>query len=204
MCALHIHDAKFVTSAPGLSQCPPATHPEFAFIGRSNVGKSSLINRLLNRKNLAKTSSAPGKTKTINHFLINEKRSPWYLVDLPGYGYAKVSQSDRYKWQQQIRDYLKGRTTLFCTCVLIDARHEPQDIDIEFLEWIAGEGVPFIVVFTKADKCKPGALKRNVENFASRLSEVFEYLPNIIITSAEDGTGRDQLLLFIEGVMKAC
>ncbi len=202
MCALKIHDAAFVTAAASLTQCPQEQYPEFAFIGRSNVGKSSLINRLLERKSLAKTSSTPGKTKTINHFLVNAMRHPWYLVDLPGFGYARVSQAERAKWQQHIRGYLKERKTLYCTFVLIDARVEPQKIDLEFLEWAAGAGIPFVVVFTKADKCKPAALKRNVEAFATALSAIFEYLPNFIITSSADGTGREQLLGMIERQLK--
>lgn len=193
-----ITSAEFVKSSVELDKCPPSIYPEVAFIGRSNVGKSSLINRLTNKKGLAKTSGKPGKTQTINHFVINEKsKTPWYLVDLPGYGYAKVSKSSRKSWEKFIEEYLTGRETLCAVMVLIDARHEPQKLDIEFITQLGEWGVPFAVVFTKADKMKPGGLQTNIQLFEKAMLEIFHELPNILITSASNGMGKDELMRFI-------
>jgi GTP-binding protein len=195
---LTITSAEFVKSSVAVEQCPSQPLPEFAFIGRSNVGKSSLINMLVQRRKLAKTSGKPGKTQTINHFIINEtKAKPWYLVDLPGYGYAKTAKSDRKEWQKFITNYLENRTNLICTMVLIDSRHEPQKIDLEFIEYLGLGGIPFACVFTKCDKLKPGALTRNLEVYSSTLLETFVSLPPIFVTSAEHSTGRQELLDFL-------
>ncbi len=197
---MEIISADYIKSSANYTQCPPTDKPEFAFIGRSNVGKSSLINMLCNKKGLAKTSSAPGKTQLINHFNIisSEKgikgRQNWYLVDLPGYGYAKVSQKQRKSWSEMIEQYLLKRENLANIFILIDSRHEPQKIDIEFVNQLGEWGVPFTIVFTKEDKNKPGATKRNVENFMNVLNETWETLPQHIITSAINKAGRDELL----------
>jgi GTP-binding protein len=195
---LTITSAEFVKSSVAVEQCPAQPLPEFAFIGRSNVGKSSLINMLVQRRKLAKTSGKPGKTQTINHFIINETKKAWYLVDLPGYGYAKTAKSDRKEWQKFITNYLEQRPNLICTMVLIDARHEPQKIDLEFIEYLGVSGIPFACVFTKADKLKPGALTRNIEVYQAALLETFVTLPPFFVTSAEHSTGRQELLNFIE------
>ena len=169
--------------------------PEYAFIGRSNVGKSSLINMLTNRKNLAKTSGRPGKTQLINHFLINKN---WHLVDLPGYGYARVSKSSKAKFQKFITDYFQHRRQLVCGFVLVDVRHEPQPIDTEFMEWLGENGIPFAIIFTKADKLKPNALLRNVEAYKAKLLEgIWEEMPPHFVTSATDGAGKDDVLNYI-------
>lgn len=185
-----------------MEQCPETELKEFAFIGRSNVGKSSLINMLVNKKSLAKTSATPGKTRLINHFVINEEKNPWYLVDLPGYGYAKISMTERAKWEQMIRQYLNNRPNLLCTMVLIDVRIEPQKIDLEFCLKLGKDGLPFAIVFTKADKEKPGAVERNVNAFCNKMLESFSELPNIFVTSARSQMGRDQILDFIGTAMK--
>lgn len=190
-------NATFLKSSTLLEQCPATDRPEFAFIGRSNVGKSSLINMLVNKKNLAKTSGTPGKTRLINHFDISSNKGAWYLVDLPGYGYAKISRSEREKWEVMIETYLSERENLVCTFVLIDVRHEPQKIDLEFCLKLGQDGIPFALVFTKADKEKPGAVERNVNAFCDKLLEQFAELPNIFITSATERTGRERLLNFI-------
>lgn len=198
-----IYSAEFVTSSTDPKKCPPPDHPEYAFIGRSNVGKSSLINALTQKKGLAKTSGTPGKTQTINHFIINgEKPNPWYLVDLPGYGYAKVAKTSRKTWSRFIFDYLEFRENLICTFVLIDSRHEPQQLDIEFLTKLGKMGVPFAVVFTKADKTKPTPLANNVAAFQTAMSKTFEPLPPHFITSSEDRRGREELLDFISLYLK--
>lgn len=195
---LTITSAEFVKSSVAVEQCPAQPLPEFAFIGRSNVGKSSLINMLVQRRKLAKTSGKPGKTQTINHFIINEtKGKPWYLVDLPGYGYAKTAKSDRKEWQKFITNYLEQRANLICTMVLIDARHEPQKIDLEFIEYLGLGGIPFACVLTKSDKLKPGALTRNIEVYQAALLETFVTLPPFFVTSAEHSTGRQELLEFL-------
>lgn len=168
--------------------------PEYAFIGRSNVGKSSLINAMLNHKDLAKTSQTPGKTQLINHFLINEK---WYLTDLPGYGYARVSKSMRRDFEKIITNYILNRKNLVNLFVLVDARHTPQKIDIEFIEWCGENSVPFSIVFTKADKLKPNTVISNVEDYKNELLKTWEDLPEIYVTSAEKKVGGDEILKFI-------
>src|SRR5688572_8521405 len=163
---MEITDAKYLISNADYQQCPAANKPEYAFIGRSNVGKSSLINMLCNKKTLAKTSSAPGKTQLINHFEVSsDDGKKWYIVDLPGYGYAKVAQRSRRRWEQMIEGYLRKRVNLICVFVLVDSRHEPQKIDYDFLNNMGRWEVPFVIVFTKADKNKPGVTERNVERF---------------------------------------
>lgn len=191
---MNIQSAEFAVSSSRLEQCPATGFPEFAFIGRSNVGKSSLINMLTGRKGLAKTSSTPGKTKLINHFLINGQ---WYLVDLPGYGYAKISQSERKKWEKMILDYLTGRTTLVCTFILIDARLEPQNSDIEFINRMGNLQLPFIILFTKSDKLTKNELAKSLLTYRNKLLQWWEVAPELIVTSAETKTGRDEVLNFI-------
>ena len=200
---MEINDAKYLISNADFKHCPPPDRPEYAFIGRSNVGKSSLINMLTNKKTLAKTSSAPGKTQLINHFdIVSNDRKKWYLVDLPGYGYAKVSQKSRRRWEQMIEGYIRKRENLVCLFVLIDTRHEPQKIDYEFLNDLGRWEIPFVIVFTKSDKNKPGATKRNVESFLNGMGEFWEEPPPYFITSAIKKEGRDLLLSYIEGLNK--
>ncbi|MBU4538771.1 MAG: ribosome biogenesis GTP-binding protein YihA/YsxC [Weeksellaceae bacterium] len=189
-----IKTAEFVKSSGKWQECPEPNLPEYAFIGRSNVGKSSLINAMLNHKDLAKTSQTPGKTQLINHFLINEK---WYLTDLPGYGYARVSKSMRRDFEKIITNYILNRKNLVNLFVLIDARHTPQKIDIEFIEWCGENSVPFSIVFTKADKLKPNTVISNVEDYKSELLKTWEDLPEIYVTSAEKKVGGDEILKFI-------
>ena len=191
--------AEFKGSYPSNDLLPAGDFPEFAFIGRSNVGKSSLINMLCEHKDLAKTSSKPGKTQHIARFLIDGK---WYLIDLPGYGYAKVSKSSREIFGQMIQAYLLEREIMFCVFVLIDSRLEPQKIDLEFMEWLGLSGIPFCIVFTKVDKLKPRDLEPNIEAYKTKLYENWEELPPIFISSAEDKRGRDEILSFIEKVRK--
>ena len=190
-----IKSAKYLLSSPSFDLCPKADRPEFAFIGRSNVGKSSLINMLVNQKNLAKTSANPGKTQLINHFEINEN---WYLVDLPGYGYAKVAQSSRRRWEQMIENYLRKRDNLVNVFVLIDSRHKPQRIDLDFVNQLGEWKIPFTLVFTKADKEKPGVVLRNEKAFIDAMRELWEFLPQSFITSAEKKTGREDVLAHIQ------
>ncbi|WP_276501097.1 ribosome biogenesis GTP-binding protein YihA/YsxC [Terrimonas pollutisoli] len=200
---MEIKDAKYLISNADFKQCPPPDRPEYAFIGRSNVGKSSLINMLTNKKTLAKTSSAPGKTQLINHFdIVSNDRKKWYLVDLPGYGYAKVSQKSRRRWEQMIEGYIRKRENLVCLFVLVDSRHEPQNIDYEFLNDLGRWEIPFVIVFTKSDKNKPGATTRNVEAFLDGMGEYWEEPPPYFITSAVKKDGRDLLLNYIEGLNK--
>lgn len=194
-----IHSARFVISNTQLSAMPKDGLPEYAFIGRSNVGKSSLINALTNKKELAKTSQQPGKTQLINHFIINDE---WYLVDLPGYGYAKASKSEREKWSRFINAYLKNRETLQCLMVLIDARHSPQAIDLEFCEWLGENGIPFHVIFTKADKVKNRDANNNIRLFEKALLEMFEEMPKYVLTSSKTKVGRDQVLSWIDEINK--
>ncbi|RZK42024.1 MAG: YihA family ribosome biogenesis GTP-binding protein [Pedobacter sp.] len=192
-----IKSATFVVSNTKVSALPLPNMPEYAFIGRSNVGKSSLINRLVNQQGLAKTSQRPGKTQLINHFLVNEK---WYIVDLPGYGYAKVSKSSREKWEKFIRNYLTKRESLQCVFVLIDSRIEPQKIDLEFCSWLGECQIPFALVYTKSDKQSAPKTDQNVAKFNKSLLGWFEELPPFIVTSSENGQGREQLLQFIDEV----
>ncbi|MFC2382192.1 MAG: ribosome biogenesis GTP-binding protein YihA/YsxC [Porphyromonas sp.] len=192
-----IKSAEFVISNSQVSKCPTTGLPEYAFIGRSNVGKSSLINMLTGKKGLAMTSQKPGKTQLINHFIIN---GAWYLVDLPGYGYARLSKAGREKLKTMIEDYALERKELVCLFVLVDSRHEPQKIDLEFIQWLGEEGVPFALVFTKADKLTKGRLAANLEAYKARLLEEWEELPPIFVTSSEQQLGRDELLSYIEGI----
>jgi GTP-binding protein len=195
---MNIKSADFVVSNTNPSACPAPNKPEFAFIGRSNVGKSSLINLLVNRRNLAKTSSSPGKTQTINHFIINEA---WYLVDLPGYGYASISRSKSQSWGPMIETYLKKRDNLQTTFVLLDARLEPQAIDIAFIQWMGTEGIPFALVFTKSDKISRGKLANSKLLWEKKLLMTWEELPPFFITSAEDRRGKDDLLNYIQSLL---
>ena len=196
---MEIKKAEFTLSAPMVSMCPADNKPEFAFIGRSNVGKSSLINMLTNNKRLAKTSSTPGKTLLINHFIINNE---WYLVDLPGYGYAKRSKKEVDRLDQMIRGYILQREQLVNVFVLVDIRIEAQKIDLEFIEWLGLSSVPFAIVFTKADKLSAGKVAANVEAYKKRLLETWEELPPIFVTSAEKRQGRDEVLGYIEQINK--
>lgn len=189
-----IKSAEFVTSNSDVSKCPKERFPEYAFIGRSNVGKSSLINMLMQRKKLAKTSGRPGKTQLINHFLINKN---WYLVDLPGYGYARVSKSSKKVFQKFITQYFEKREQMVLAFVLVDCRHEPQPIDLEFMQWMGESQVPFSIIFTKADKIKPNALKKNIEAYKEKMLEVWEEMPQHFITSASNTEGREELLGFL-------
>ena len=189
-----IKSAEFVVSNSDVAKCPKDRLPEYAFIGRSNVGKSSLINMLMQRKNLAKTSGRPGKTQLINHFLINKN---WYLVDLPGYGYARVSKSSKKVFQKFITKYFEKREQMILAFVLVDCRLEPQPIDLEFMQWMGESQVPFSIIFTKADKLKPNALKRNIESYEQKMLEVWEEMPQYFITSASNSEGRDELLGFL-------
>ena len=173
---MHIKTATFVVSNQDVSKCPENNFPEYAFIGRSNVGKSSLINMLTNQKKLAKTSGRPGKTQLINHFLINEQ---WYLVDLPGYGYARVSKSSKKTFQKFITSYFRQRKQLVSAFVLIDIRHEPQQIDLNFMQWLGEQQIPFSIIFTKSDKLKPKAIKRNIVHYQSILKKNWEELPHL-------------------------
>ncbi|MFT4204344.1 MAG: ribosome biogenesis GTP-binding protein YihA/YsxC [Chitinophagaceae bacterium] len=197
-----IKSAKYLISSPNVANCPAPDRPEYAFIGRSNVGKSSLINLLCNVKNLAKTSSSPGKTQMINHFAIHtggkSQLSDWYLVDLPGYGYAKTAIKNRRTWGQMIENYIRKRENLINLFVLIDSRHQPQKIDLEFLESLAKWEVPFSIVFTKSDKEKPAVVERNVKTFLDTMRESWYFLPASFVTSAEKKIGRDEVLNYIE------
>ena len=188
---MKISSADFITSSAEFSKCPPADKPEYAFIGRSNVGKSSLINALVDRIGLAKTSGKPGKTQLINHFLINKD---WYLVDLPGYGYAKVSKSDRTNWVKMINDYLFKRESLMCVFVLIDSRIEPQKIDIEFITKMGTNGIPIAIVFTKTDKLTKTKLETFLKTYEDKLLETWDELPPTFVTSAVSKTGREAIL----------
>ena len=195
-----ITSAEFVISNSQVNKCPTTGLPEYAFIGRSNVGKSSLINMLTGRKGLAMTSQKPGKTQLINHFLINKD---WYLVDLPGYGYARLSRDGRDGLRKMIEDYILERTELVCLFVLLDSRLEPQRIDLEFIEWLGEEGIPFALVFTKADKLSKGKLAANIAAYKERLLQQWEELPPLFITSSEARMGRDELLSYIDGINKS-
>lgn len=178
-----------------VAKCPKDRLPEYAFIGRSNVGKSSLINMLTNCKNLAKTSGRPGKTQLINHFKINDR---WFLVDLPGYGYARVSKTTKQVFQRFITDYFEQREQLVSAFVLVDIRHEPQKIDVEFMQWLGERAIPFAIIFTKADKLKPQAIERNVAAYKEALLEWWEEFPPYFVTSAQNKTGKEELTQYIE------
>jgi GTP-binding protein len=195
---MQIKNAQFIASNTNYQLCPKDDKAEYAFIGRSNVGKSSLINMLVNHDGLAKTSSKPGKTQLINHFLINDKNKPWYLVDLPGYGYAKTSKSSAEKWSKFTLDYLKKRSNLLCVFVLIDSRLEPQKIDLEFMVWLAEHRLSFSMVFTKTDKLNKVVLAKNLSQYKKVLLEDWEELPQIFITSSELKQGKEEILDFIE------
>jgi GTP-binding protein len=194
-----IKTARFLTSNQEASKCPAPTKPEYAFIGRSNVGKSSLINMLCQSKKLAKISSTPGKTQLINHFIINDN---WYMVDLPGYGYAKVAKTKRAAFSKMTLEYLNTRENLMCLFVLIDVRIEPQTLDLSFLNTIGDENVPFAMVFTKADKLTPTVLENNLAHYKAVMLEEWDELPQIFVTSAEKSLGKDELLHFIEQLNK--
>lgn len=197
---MEIKEARFIISNADVEKCPKPDRPEYAFIGRSNVGKSSLINKITNKKALAKISGSPGKTRLINHFLVDEE---WYLVDLPGYGYAKVPVTERKKWERLIRNYILKRENLYCLFVLVDSRHEPQKADLEFMEWLGISGIPFAIVFTKIDKLKPEELEKNVTSYKAKMLEMWESMPDFFTTSSETGAGKTEILDFIEKVNRA-
>jgi len=190
-----IKKAEFVMSNSQVAKCPKDRLPEYAFIGRSNVGKSSLINMLTNCKNLAKTSGRPGKTQLINHFKIDDR---WFLVDLPGYGYARVSKTTKQVFQRFITDYFEQREQLVSAFVLVDIRHQPQKIDVEFMQWLGERAIPFAIIFTKADKLKPQAIERNVATYKEALLEWWEEFPPYFVTSAQNKTGKEELTQYIE------
>ena len=194
-----IKSAVFISSVVDQDKLPKPLKPEYAFIGRSNVGKSSLINMLTNLRKLAKVSNTPGKTRTINHFLIDDN---WYLVDLPGFGYAKTSKTERSKWTGFTYEYLKTRDSLLCICVLIDIRLEPQKIDLDFMEWMGNEELPFAMIFTKADKLGKTVVQKNVAAYEKKMLETWEVMPPYIITSSETKQGKDELVKFIEKTNK--
>lgn len=196
---MEIQSATYLISSPSVDQCPKPDRPEFAFIGRSNVGKSSLINMLCNKKNLARISATPGKTQMINHYEINGSQSKsgiaaWYLVDLPGYGFASVSQKQRKSWEKMIEDYIRKRPNLVNLYVLVDSRHLPQKLDIDFINQLGSWQIPFSIVFTKSDKNKPAETKKNVTAFLSEMQKTWDQLPPHFITSAIKKTGREELL----------
>lgn len=194
---MKIKSADFVVSNSRVDKCPDSNLPEYAFIGRSNVGKSSLINMITERKSLAKTSAKPGKTQLINHFLINEN---WHLVDLPGYGYAKVSKSAKRTFQKFITAYFSQRKQMICAFVLIDSRHNAQKIDLEFMQWLGENQIPFCIIFTKADKLKPKALETNIKNYQAEMLEYWAEMPQFFISSATSGLGKEEILGYIDSV----
>ena len=194
---MKIRSADFIISNTDVAKCPKERLPEYAFIGRSNVGKSSLINMLMQRKSLAKTSGKPGKTQLINHFKINDS---WFLVDLPGYGYAQVSKSKRKTFQKFIQDYFLKREQLVCTFVLVDVRHDPQKIDLEFMQFLGENQIPFCIIFTKADKLGSSKLNKQVSSYKKKLLNTWEEAPTSFVTSSTSGFGRDEFLQFIHGV----
>jgi len=211
---MFIKSSDYVISSPDYTKCPAPDRPEYAFIGRSNVGKSSLINMLTNNQKLAKTSGSPGKTQMINHFSIqswkgseaplnNQKPDQWYIVDLPGYGFAKVSQGSRRQWEQMIENYLRKRENLANVFVLIDSRHEPQKIDLQFLEQLGKWQVPFTIIFTKSDKENQRTVAGNVKAFFETMRKTWQFLPRYFVTSAVKSSGRDKMLAFIEECNKA-
>jgi GTP-binding protein len=192
-----VKDVQFVMSNSDVAKCPKADKPEYAFIGRSNVGKSSLINMLVNKKKLAKTSSTPGKTQLINHFLVDEN---WYLVDLPGYGYAKVPKAQKQKFERMISNYILQRTNLVSVFVLVDVRHTPQQIDLEFMEWLGMSNIPFAMVFTKLDKLKRSEIDGKLKKYREKMLETWEELPVQFLTSAESTAGKTELLEYIDSL----
>lgn len=194
-----IKSATFVKSSIAPDQLPLANRPEYSFIGRSNVGKSSLINMVTGIKNLAKTSSTPGKTRLINHFLINEQ---WYLADLPGYGFAKVAKSEKKSWEAMIKNYLSKRENLLTVFLLIDARHQPLKNDLRFMQWLGDKGIPFVIIFTKTDKLTISKLKSATESYKKELKNFWEELPPVIISSAETGAGKEEILNYINETNK--
>ncbi len=193
---MNITSAEFIKSSNSYRDCPKDPLPEYAFIGRSNVGKSSLINMLTGRKGLAKISGTPGKTRQINHFLIN---ASWYLCDLPGYGFAKVAKTTKEKWEQTIKEFLATRPNLLCSFVLIDIRHEPLKNDMEFLYWLGGKALPIVLLFTKADKLSKAKLHYHLANYEKSLSEYWEPIPQYIVTSSKTGQGKEDVLQVIAG-----
>ena len=195
-----IKQARFLISNTDVRKCPPPDRPEYAFIGRSNVGKSSLINMLVGQNSLAKVSVRPGKTQLINHFIIDES---WYLVDLPGYGYAKIAISVKEKFQKLISRYILDRENLYCLFVLIDIRHDPQKIDIEFITWLGENHIPFAIIFTKADKLGKVTAAKNVAAYTNELKKLWEELPPVLVSSSHDGTGREKIISYIENVNKS-
>ena len=210
---MHVKKAQYVISSPDYTKCPAPDLAEYAFIGRSNVGKSSLINMLCNNEKLAKTSNSPGKTQLINHFEIESAkvypngnegpRIKWYLVDLPGYGFAKISQRSRRRWEQMIENYLRKRTNLVNVFVLIDSRHSPQKIDLEFLEQLRKWDVPFTLIFTKADKETQATVSKNVKSFFIKMRETWQFLPQHFVTSAVKKMGKEKILTLIEETNEA-
>jgi GTP-binding protein len=194
---MKIKSAEFLVSNSDVAKCPVNKLPEYAFIGRSNVGKSSLINMLVNQKNLAKTSGRPGKTQLINHFLINKN---WYLVDLPGYGYARVSKTAKKTFQKFITNYFEKRKQLVLAFVLIDCRHEPQKIDIDFMQWLGINQIPFAIIFTKSDKVKPQALERNIEIYKTKMLETWEEMPPYFVSSSSKNIGSEAILEYIDAI----
>ncbi|HKK76581.1 MAG TPA: ribosome biogenesis GTP-binding protein YihA/YsxC [Saprospiraceae bacterium] len=194
---MEIQQAEFRGSFPNVNKCPEDTRPEFAFIGRSNVGKSSLINMLTNRKEIAHTSKKPGKTQMINYYLVNQQ---WHLVDLPGYGYAKRAKTTRAKWRKMLQDYLVKRSNLVCTFILIDANVTPQENDLDFINWMGEMRLPFLLVFTKVDRLKPAEQEENIQLFRQTMLESWEELPRQFITSSHTGEGRSEMLEYIESL----
>lgn len=196
---MKINTATFLSSSPSIGKCPDPKMPEYAFIGRSNVGKSSMLNMLTNHKGLAKISGKPGKTRLINHFLINED---WYVVDLPGYGFAKVSKSEVAKWDKMIRNYLLKRENLMTVFLLIDSRLEPQKNDLEFMEWLAMSQIPFVILFTKTDKMGVNQLQSNIATYKKKLLEEWEEMPKYILTSSVSKLGKDDVLAYVDETNK--
>ena len=194
---MKIKEAQFVISNNDPGKCPKPDKPEYAFIGRSNDGKPSLINRLTNKKSLAKTSGKPGKTRLINHFLIDNS---WYLVDLPGYGYANVPKKERLKWEKFIQKYILQRENLYCVFVLIDSRHAPQPVDLEFMEWLGISEIPFSIIFTKTDKLKPEELENNLAVYKQEMLKTWETMPECFVSSAETGEGSENILDYIKTI----
>ena len=196
---MKIREAEFIISNTDYQKCPKPSLPEYAFIGRSNVGKSSLINALTGKKSLAKISGKPGKTRLINHFRINKN---WFLVDLPGYGYARTGKSTREEFKGIINSYLQHRENLMCTFVLVDIRHEAQRIDLEFMQWMGEHGLPFVIIFTKSDKLKPEQIPSKIRRYSAKLLETWEEMPQHFITSSSKRTGLDDVLSFVDDINK--